>query len=255
MVSVLLAPQLLEPGGAAAIGPVELIANWILQVVILTMLFGLVERPGWHDRRLDRLLEALLNRRLRGFRQRPLLLAMIEDRAAVLVAVIAELPILRQRIDVVPEHVEQLVIAHLGRVVHDLHRFGVPGAAVRDLLVAGIGGVPAGIARGGADHAVDLVEIGLHAPETAAGEGCGGGLLRLAPRPGGARVSAWREQTAERDRSADGADLAPHAPFAASPIGRGVGASRSASSLLILLPPPGRGSAPRSPRRRQIAHD
>src|SRR5262252_2455337 len=126
MVSVLLAPQLLEPGVAAAIEPVELIANGILQVVILMILLGLVERPGWDDRRLDRLLEALLHRRLRGFRQRPLLLAMIEDRAAVLVAVIAELPILRQRIDVVPKHVEQLVIAHLGRVVHDLHRFRRP---------------------------------------------------------------------------------------------------------------------------------
>src|SRR5262249_59603492 len=84
-------------------------------------------------------------------------------------AVVAELPILRQRIDVVPEHVEQLLIAHLGRVVHDLHRFGVAGAAARYLLVAGIGVVPAGIARGGADHSLDLVEISLYAPETAYG--------------------------------------------------------------------------------------
>src|SRR5215468_10068538 len=213
MVSVLLAPQLLEPGVAAAIEPVELIANGILQVVILMILFGLVERPGWDDRRLDRLLEALLHRRLRGFRQRPLLLAMIEDRAAVLVAVIAELPILRQRIDVVPKRVEQLVIAHLGRVVHDLHRFGMPGAAVRDLLVAGIGGVPAGVARGGADHAVDLVEVGLYAPETAAGEGCNRGLLRLAPLPCCARNEAEGEQQTEPDPSAGGvlAYWAPHA--------------------------------------------
>src|SRR5260221_2156953 len=181
MVSVLLAPQLFEPRVASAIEPVEFIANGILQVVILMILLGLVERTGRHDRRLDRLLEALLNRRLRGFRRRPLLVTMIEDRAAVLVAVIAELPILRQGIDVMPKHVEQLVIAHLGWVVYDLHRFGMPGAAVRDLLVAGIGGVPAGGAPGGADQAVDLVEIGFHAPEAAAGEGRSGGLLR--PRP------------------------------------------------------------------------
>src|SRR5262249_1713938 len=109
MVSVLLAPQLLEAAVASPIEPGEFISNRILKVVILLMLFGLVERTSRHNRRLDRLLEALLNRRLRGFRQRPLLVAMIEDRAAVLVAVIAELPILRQRIDVVPEHVEQLV--------------------------------------------------------------------------------------------------------------------------------------------------
>src|SRR5258707_9567155 len=181
MVSVLLAPHLIEPRVASAIEPVEFIANGILQIVILMILLGLVEGTGRQDRRLDRLLEALLNRRLRGFRQRPLLVAMIEARAAVWVAVIGELPILRQGIDVMPKHVEQLVIAHLGGVVYDLHRFGMPGAAVRDLLVAGIGGVPAGVTRGGADHAVDLVEIGFHAPEAAAGAGRRGGRLRPAP--------------------------------------------------------------------------
>src|SRR5262249_58116175 len=129
MVLVLLAPQLLEPGVASAIETIEFIADRILHVVILMVLFGFVERAGRHDSGLDRLLEALLNRRLRGLRQRALLVGMIEDRAAVLVAVVAELPILRQRIDVVPEHVEQLLIAHLGRVVHDLHRFSVAGAA------------------------------------------------------------------------------------------------------------------------------
>src|SRR5262249_15103834 len=213
MVLVLLAPQLFEPGIAPAIEAVEFVADGILHVVILMVLFGFVERAGRHDCGLDRLLEALLNRRLRGFRQRSLLLAMIEDRAAVLVAVIAELPILRQGIDVVPEHVEQLVIAHLGRVVDDLYRFGMPGAAVRDLLVAGIGGVPAGVARGGADHAVDLVEIGLHAPETAAGEGRSRGLLRLVPLPGGARKEADGEQQTEPNPSAGrvSACWAPHA--------------------------------------------
>src|SRR5262249_57090681 len=134
---------------------------------------------------LERLLEALLNRRLRGSRQRPLFVAVIEDRAAVLVAMVAKLSILRQGIDVVPEYVEELVIANLGRVADDLHRFGVAGAAARHLLVAGIGGVPAGIARGGADHAFDLVEVGLQAPETAAGEGRHRRpLLRLALPPG-----------------------------------------------------------------------
>src|SRR5258708_18156527 len=89
----------------------------------------------------------------------------------------------------------------------------MPGAAVRDLLVAGIGGVPAGVARGGADHAVDLVEIGFHAPEAAAGEGRSGGLLRLAPLPGGAREEAEGGQQTEPDPSADRrlACWAPHA--------------------------------------------
>src|SRR5262245_32545064 len=183
MVLVLLAPQLFEPGIPSAIEAVEFIADGILRVVILMVLFGFVEWAGRQDCGLDGLLEAFRNRRLRGFRQRALLIAVIEDRAAVLVAVVAELPILRQGIDVVPEHVEQLVIAHLGQVVHALHRFGMAGAAARDVLVPGIGGAPAGIARGGADHALDLVEVGLYAPETTAGEGCSRGLLRLAPLP------------------------------------------------------------------------
>src|SRR5258707_1575987 len=94
----------------------------------------------------------------------------IKDCAAILVAVVAELSILRQGIDVVPEHVEQLVVAYLGRVVHDLHRLGMTSAAVRDLLVGRIGRMTAGITRGLADHALDLVEIGLHTPEAAARE-------------------------------------------------------------------------------------
>src|SRR5262245_7962736 len=213
MVLVLLAPQLFEPRIASAIEAVEFVADRILHVIILMVLFGFVERAGRHDRGRNGLLEAFRNRHLRGLRQRALLVAVIEDRAAILVAGVAELPILRQRIDVVPEHVEQLLIAHLGRVVHDLHRFGVAGAAARYLLVAGIGVVPAGIARGGADHTLDLVEIGLYAPETAAGEGCSRGLLRSAPLPGGARQEAEGEQQTEPDPSAGRASArwTPHA--------------------------------------------
>src|SRR5262249_53156632 len=130
MVSVLLPPQFFEPGVSSAIEAIEFIADGILHVVILMVLLGFVERAGRHYCGRNVLLESVRNRSLRGLRQRALLVAVIEDRAAVLVAVVAELPILRQRIDVVPEHVEQLLIAHLGRVVHDLHRFGVAGAAV-----------------------------------------------------------------------------------------------------------------------------
>src|SRR5262249_5531217 len=160
---VLLAPQLLEPRVAATIEAIKFIANGILQVVVLMVFLGFVERPGRHDLGCNRLLEALLDNRLRGFRLRTLLLAAIKDRAAVLVAVVAELPILRQRIDIVPEHVEQPAIAHLRRIVHDLHRLGMAGTAMRDLLIGRIGRMTTGIARGRADHALDLVKIGLYA--------------------------------------------------------------------------------------------
>src|SRR5262245_4639337 len=188
--ALILAPQLLEPGVASAVETVEPIADRILLVVVLVVLLRHVERSRRHDLGLDRLLEAPGDLGLRGLRQRPLLLAVIEDRAAVLVAAVAELAILRQRIDVVPEHVEQLLVAHLGRVVDDLDRLGMSGAAVRDLLVAGIGAAPAGIARGGADHALDLVEVGFHAPEAAAGEGGLGGGRRRRALGGGAHDEA-----------------------------------------------------------------
>src|SRR5262245_3184914 len=44
MVLVLLAPQLFEPGIAPAIEAVEFVADGILHVVILMVLFGFVER-------------------------------------------------------------------------------------------------------------------------------------------------------------------------------------------------------------------
>src|SRR5262249_17135828 len=130
---LLLPPQLLEPRIAPAIKAIKFIADGILQVVVLMVFLGFVERPGRYDLGCNRLLEALLDNRVGGFRLRTLLLTTIKDRAAVLIAVVAELPILRQRIDIVPEHLEQPAIAHLRRIVHDLHPLGMAGAAMRHL--------------------------------------------------------------------------------------------------------------------------
>src|SRR5262249_14484892 len=103
---LLLAPQLLEPRIASAIEPVEFVADRILHVEILVIFPALGNRPRRHDWRIDRLLEPLLHRRFRALRQPALLVVAIEDGGAVLIAAIAELAILHQRIDVVPEHVE-----------------------------------------------------------------------------------------------------------------------------------------------------
>ena len=50
-----------------------------------------------------------------------------EDRGAVRRSVVAELRVLRGRIDRAPEVLDQLLVADLARVVHDLHRLGVAG--------------------------------------------------------------------------------------------------------------------------------
>src|SRR5262245_66640615 len=108
------------------------------------IVLGLVERPGRDDLRLNRLLEAALHQRLRSLRRRALRLVVIEDRGAVLVADVAELPVLRERVDVVPENIEQLVVAHLRGGKGNLDRFGTPGTAVGNRRRAGLDVAAAG---------------------------------------------------------------------------------------------------------------
>src|SRR4029079_19403361 len=169
---VRLAPQFLKTLIAPAIVAVEFVAHRILRIIVLVIILGLEERSGLDDLGLYHArCEFLLHRLLRRLGELSLLLVMIENRRPVLVAAVAELAVFRQRIVVVPEHVEQLLIADLGGVVSDLNRLGVPGAAGRNLFVGRLVALAAGIARGRADHARHLVEIGLHAPEAAAGEG------------------------------------------------------------------------------------
>src|SRR5215510_12107575 len=88
------------------------------------------------------------------------------------------------------------------------------GAAMRHMLIGGIGRMTTGIARGRADHALDLVKIGLDAPETTTREGRNRGALRLAPLPGGGHEKRDQEQRAERDRATDACYLTRHAALA-----------------------------------------
>src|SRR5665647_3559791 len=116
-VSLSCAPDLLQPLIAAAIPPVELIFRRILPIEILVIVLGFVERSGRHDLRIDRLLELGLDLFLGGFRQFPFLVIVHEDRAAILLAAVAELRVLHERIDVVPEIDEQLFVSDFARVI------------------------------------------------------------------------------------------------------------------------------------------
>ena len=122
---------------AAAAGPVVVVAHRILLVVVLVVFLGRPELGRRDDRRDDRLLERLrlLERRLRRLGGCRCSSLCTKIAGAVLRADVAELAVLHRRIDVVPEDVEQLLVADLLRVVDDLHRLGVAGAAGRDLLV------------------------------------------------------------------------------------------------------------------------
>src|SRR4029450_13879857 len=95
---------------------------------------------------------------------------MVEDGGAVLAPVVAELPVLLRRVNVMPEYVEELFVTHLFWVVHYLDRFRMAGPAGRPLMVGGLLLVPADVARSGGDHAGELVKWRLHAPKAAAGK-------------------------------------------------------------------------------------
>jgi len=83
-------------------------------------------------------------------------------------------PVLLRRVVLVPEHGEQLVVAHPLGVVLDLDSLGVAGAAAADGAVVGMVHGAADVPHGGRDDAVDLHEGVLDVPET---PGCEGGLL------------------------------------------------------------------------------
>ncbi len=159
------------------------------------ILLGWIEDRGRQDLGHDGAgqLARLFQRCLRGFGLRTFAVIADEDRCAVLRALVAKLAGRVDRVDIMPEHIEQLFVADARRIVFDLQRFIVAGASRRHLLVGRIDLGAAGITGGGGEDAVDLVESRLDAPETTAGEhGCGA-RLRLG---GGKRDN--RQQGRER---------------------------------------------------------
>src|SRR6478735_860461 len=132
-------PYLGDTRIAAAAGAVELVSDGILLVVVLVILLGWVERARLNDFGIDMWkVSVFLKLGFARFGRLTLAWVQIEDRAAVLTPVIAELLILDGGIDVVPEVVEQLRVRDLVRVVVDQHRFRVAGATAAHLLVGGI---------------------------------------------------------------------------------------------------------------------
>src|SRR5262249_23377390 len=93
---------------------------------------------------------------------------MIEDRGAILRADIVALAIDRGRIVQDEEDLQDLAVADDFRIERDLNDFGMPRVAVADLPISRVLHRSAGVARFDAFDALDLLEGGLDAPETAA---------------------------------------------------------------------------------------
>src|SRR5690349_7483938 len=100
-----LSPQRLQTLCSPTVILVEFIADGILLIKILMVLFRRIELRGWHDFRHDLLLEGFrfVELLLRFFSKPLLAVVMIENRGAILMAFVTELLIGRRGIDIVPE--------------------------------------------------------------------------------------------------------------------------------------------------------
>src|SRR5258705_12019999 len=95
---------------------------------------------------------------------------MVEDCRAVLRPDIVALAVERGRVVDHEEHLEDFLERHLLRVKGELDHLGVAGLARADLLVAGVCRLSPHVAGLDRFHALEVVEYGLQAPETASGQ-------------------------------------------------------------------------------------
>src|SRR5437763_462703 len=130
------APELLQAGVAAAAKAVTLVASGALFVAVLVILLGGIGRRRRDRPRHDLSLETRLLFELAfgGFGGVPLRVVQVEDRRAVLVSVVAELSAALQRVHVVPEDLQQLLVGDLRGVERDLDRLRMPRRSGGDFL-------------------------------------------------------------------------------------------------------------------------
>src|SRR3990172_8691702 len=177
-------PDFLQSGIPPAALAVLVIVLRVFLVVVLVILLGGVERPERRDLGRDRPFEpAGGSQPLLALRREPMLcLAAVEDRGPVLFASVAKLAVGRDRVDIVPEDVQQPFVGDLLGVVGDLNALGVAGEAGSHLLVRRVFLGTARVPGRDGDHAVELLEGALHAPEAAACERGTGRTLVLRGR-------------------------------------------------------------------------
>src|SRR5579863_2185415 len=144
----------------------------MLPSVILVVLFGRVICRERFESRHDR------SRKKPGLRELlyflfgglPLCGSREEDGRTVLRSHVVPLAIELRRIVCVEEHVEQLMIGDLLRVVGDADHFCVPRISVADAAITGRFGSTSRIPAFDVEHSFERLERRLGAPETAAGK-------------------------------------------------------------------------------------
>ncbi len=165
-------PHFLQPLSAAAVEFIELVANRILFIEILVILFRRIEDRrrndlcGYRGAKLLRIFDAPLRR----FSRFLLVRSRRENRRAVLIAMVTKLRIGGEWIHIAPEHIQKLLITHLSRIINYLNRLRMSRSTCRDLFIGRIGQGAIHVTGNGREHTVDLFKGLLHAPETAAGK-------------------------------------------------------------------------------------
>ena len=104
------------------------------------------------------------------FRRLLLRVGGVVDRRSILCAHVVALAHALRGVVRLEERLEQRLVAHLAGVVDHADHLGVTGATRAHLFVGGIGRKAAGVSHGRGDHARDLPELALGAPETAQAE-------------------------------------------------------------------------------------
>src|SRR6185503_16164903 len=102
----------------------------VLFVILLMIFFSLPEGRSWNDLRCDRPagLPARLELRPGGLGRGLLRRGMIKNYRSILRANIRSLAVSLRGVVILPKHVQQRVIADLGRIKLNLHRLRMSGA-------------------------------------------------------------------------------------------------------------------------------
>ena len=140
---------------------------------------GGVERGFAQDRGYDGLAQSGLRIGLGLFCSGLLPVTVGKNRGAVAIAAVAELPARVRRINRPEEHRQQLVRRHHRRIILDLRRFIVPGAAGDDLFIGGVFHASARKTRYDLFHALNAFKVRFNAPKAAARDQkrlCSGGF-------------------------------------------------------------------------------
>src|SRR6266540_7099664 len=95
-------------------------------------------------------------------------LAVVENHGTIWRARIRALAVERRGVVRLPERLKELLVRDLFRVERNLRHLGVAACAGADLFVSGIGQLAAGVAAGHGLDALQPLEDGFDAPETAA---------------------------------------------------------------------------------------